>query len=176
MSARILERRETWVSPWVRLVAKDVEFQPGSAPERYHCFGQSDYVVVLARTPEGLIPIVQQYRPAVDDYPWEFPAGLLETDEDPETCCRRELKEEAGLDVLALQHLGTCYPDTGRLENRIHVFFARTTAPDPDFIPEPGMALQFVDEHELHAQVRSGVFRHQLHLGVLTLARVNGVL
>ncbi len=78
-SARIVSRSEMYVSPWVRLVTKEVEFFSGQRPETYHALSQADYVTVFAVTRSGLIPIVRQYRPAVEAYTWELPAGLAET-------------------------------------------------------------------------------------------------
>src|SRR5205085_4423199 len=95
--AKILSRKETPVSPWVKLVSKEVEFAPGQRAEVYHSLSQADYIAVLAQTPGGLIPIVRQYRPAVAAYTWELPAGLLEAGETPEDACRREVREETGL-------------------------------------------------------------------------------
>ncbi|MCC8171174.1 MAG: NUDIX hydrolase [Parabacteroides sp.] len=38
---------------------------------------------------------------------WAFPGGFLEPDEDADTCARRELKEETGLDGIPLEQLRT---------------------------------------------------------------------
>ena len=42
-------------------------------------------------TPAGKIPIVRQFRPAIEDFAWELPAGLVEPGEKPMDCARREL-------------------------------------------------------------------------------------
>src|SRR2546425_6723543 len=69
---RIISRAETSLSPWVRIVEKEVLFGPGSETQQYHSLRVSDYVAILARTPSGLIPIVRQYRPAIEACTWEF--------------------------------------------------------------------------------------------------------
>jgi ADP-ribose pyrophosphatase len=173
--ARILSRAETVVSPWVRLVEKTVEFGHGEPPQTYHCFAQADYVVAIARTPSGRIPIIRQFRPAVNCETWEFPAGLLEVGETPESCCRRELQEEAGLTVTTAHSLGAFFPDTGRLENRIHVFVADSSEPDPAFVPEAWLSVAFVSPSELRDRILGGSFIHQLHLGALALAYLKGL-
>jgi len=172
---RILSRKEVRVSPWVCLVSKEVEFDPGAAPEVYHCLSQPDYIAILARTRSGLIPIVQQYRPAVDTCTWELPAGLLEQGENPEDACRRELKEETGLHAESVTYLGSYYADTGRLENRLHAFFVQTDDPDPTFLPEPRVSVKFVTGEKLRGHIISGEFRHQLHLGLLGVASLLGL-
>ena len=173
--ASITHRSATRVSPWVSLVRKTVAFSPDGVPEIYHCLSQPDYVSVFARTRGGLIPIIRQYRPAVEAYTWELPAGLLEAGESPDAACRRELKEEAGLEVVQLTSLGSCYADTGRLENRIHAFFAVTSDPDPAFIPESGLSVSFVETKTLREYILTGQFNHQLHLALLALVSVRGL-
>lgn len=167
---RILSRDEVRVSPWVCLVRKEVELPANPNVEVYHCLAQPDYIAILARTRRGLIPIVRQFRPAVEACTWELPAGLLEPGEAPEQACRRELREEAGLEAESITSLGTFYADTGRLQNLLHAFFVRATDPDPSFIPEPGLSLEFVTGERLRRLILAGEFRHQLHLGLVGLA------
>lgn len=173
--ARILARSETRLSPWVCIVRKEVEFVPGQEAEVYHCLSQPDYVAILAQTRSGLFPIVRQYRPAVEAYTWELPAGLLAQGEDPANGCRRELKEETGLEAETIVSLGNYYPDTGRLENRIHPFFVLASDPDPEFGCEPGLSVEFVTARSLREYVLSGRFNHQLHLGLFALVSLMGL-
>ena len=67
----------------MEVIAREVEFAPGEAPQIYHAVGQLDYLAILARTPDGRIPLVRQYRPALEAFTWELPAGLVENGEDP---------------------------------------------------------------------------------------------
>lgn len=171
-SARVVAREETRVSPWVRIVGKTVDFGRGGKQEIYHCIAQADYVAILARTASGQIPIVRQFRPAVEEYTWELPAGLLEPGESHEEACRRELAEEVGVQTLSLRRLGSTMPDTGRLNNRMHAFAALTGPPDEAMAGEPGIDARFVMPKELRHMIRVGEFVHQLHLGVLALAAI----
>src|SRR5262245_58384585 len=119
---RIVARRETVVSPWVRLVTKDVEFEPGHPVQTYHALKPADYVSIVARTRGGLVPVVRQYRPAVEAFTYELPAGTVDPGEDPRETCRRELLEETGLTALSIASVGEYFADTGRIENRVYVF------------------------------------------------------
>lgn len=173
--ARVLSRHATSVSPWVTVVRKEIEFAPGQPPEVYHCLAQADYVAILAVTPDGRVPIVRQFRPAVESYTWELPAGLLDAGEEPEAACRRELREETGLAARSVAYVGAFYADTGRLENPLHAFFVRASEPDPAFVEEPNLTVAFVTMEALRDLIRRGAFRHQLHLGVLATAHVAGL-
>lgn len=175
MSVRIISRNEVRVSPWVSIVGKEIEFATDQQANIYHCLSQPDYIAILARTRQGLIPLVRQYRPAVEAYTCELPAGLLEQGENPVEACRRELKEETGLDAVSITNLGSYYADTGRLENRLHAFFVLASDPDPEFTPEPGLSVDFVNAQTLKSYILSGEFKHQLHLGLFTLATLMGL-
>lgn len=56
-----------------------------------------DGVMILAITEDDEIIILRQYRPAIGDYLYELPAGMIDENEDIETAARRELFEETGL-------------------------------------------------------------------------------
>jgi ADP-ribose pyrophosphatase len=172
--SRIVSRTETVLSPWVRLVANTVETTPGAPGQIYHSFAQADYMAVLARTPSGHIPIVRQFRAAVGCETWELPAGLVESGESAESCCRRELREETGVVAEEVHALGAFFTDTGRLENRIHVFAVEASEPDRAFVQEPGLSVAFVSPAELRDRILEGTFTHQLHLGVLAIASLKG--
>lgn len=164
------------VSPWVELVAKTVRFRPAAEPEVFHCLSQSPYVGVIAQLPDGRIPLVRQFRPCVEDFTWEFPAGTVDDGETPGMSAKRELSEEAGLTALEMQSLGVLHPDTGRLEFPCYGFFCRTGPPTHGFVPEEGMEVRFVTLPELKEMVLANEFRHQLHLGYLAVAMIKGLL
>ena len=117
-------------------------------------------------------PIVRQYRPALEAFTWELPAGLAEPDEDLAEGCRRELLEETGYPTRAIHPLGTAAPCSGRLSNRIHSFFLETGERVADFVPEPGLTVELVTPSELVDMIKSGEFVSQLHLGALLLAEL----
>ena len=169
---RVMSRQTIRISPWVDVVAREVEFAPGAAPEVYHAVAQQDYLAIVARTPSGHFPIVRQYHPALESFTWELPAGLAEPNEDLAEGCRRELLEETGYPTRAIHPLGTASPCTGRLSNRIHSFFLETGDRVADFVPEAGIAVRLVTAAELVDMIKAGEFVSQLHLGALLLAEL----
>lgn len=68
--------------------------------------------------------LIRQYRWAAQDVIWEIPAGTLEPGEDPETCARRELEEEAGARAGTLQRLTSIWTTPGFTDELIHLFVA----------------------------------------------------
>jgi 8-oxo-dGTP pyrophosphatase MutT (NUDIX family) len=171
---RIRARRTTAVSPWISIIAREVEFSRGEAPQVYHAVAQADYISIVALTPSGKIPIVRQYRPAIEAFAWELPAGLVDPGEAPAEGCRRELREETGLTARAVHALGANCACTGRLDNRIHNFFVAAGARVADFEPEPGISVKLVSPAEIVRLIRRGDFVSQLHIGALLLAELHG--
>jgi 8-oxo-dGTP pyrophosphatase MutT (NUDIX family) len=173
---RIRSRKTTRISPWVEIVAREVEFAPDATPETYHAIAQADYIAILARTPDDRFPIVRQYRPAIEAYSWELPAGMVDAGEDPATTCARELLEETGYPARAVHPLGTYAPCTARLSNRIHSFFVETGDLPPDAQSEAGIAVRLVTASELAEMIRTGEFTLHLHIGTIALAAMRGLI
>jgi 8-oxo-dGTP pyrophosphatase MutT (NUDIX family) len=173
---RIRSRRITAVSPWMSIIAREVEFSRGAPVEVYHAVEQADYIAIVAITRSGKIPIVRQYRPALEAFSWELPAGLVDPGEKPVDCCRRELLEETGLVARAIHPLGETVPCTGRLNNRIHSFFVATGERVASFEPEPGIRVKLVSPAEIAHLIQAGTFTSQLHIGALLLAELHGFL
>jgi 8-oxo-dGTP pyrophosphatase MutT (NUDIX family) len=169
---KITGRRTTAVSPWMQIVAREVEFSAGAAPQVYHAIDQPDYIAIVALTPQGWIPIVRQYRPAVESFTWELPAGMLDQGETAEACCVRELKEETGFSARAVHALGSYAPCTARLSNQLHSFFVET---DERGQPsDTDIEMRLVTPTELAGLIVSGEFVLQLHIGALLLAGLRG--
>jgi len=168
---KIRSREIVKISPWVEIVAREVEFKPDTT-EVYHAVKQQDYLAIVAVTPGGQFPIVRQYRPALESFTWELPAGLVDPGEDPAEGCRRELLEETGYPTQAMHPLGIAAPCSGRLSNHIHSYFVATGERIADFVPEPGLDVRLVTPAELVDMIKSGEFVSQLHLGALLLAEL----
>lgn len=171
---KILGRKRIPISPWAEIIEKTVQFAPDSPPEIYHCVTQAPYVGILALTPDGRIPIVRQFRPAVEEFTWEFPAGTVEDGETPERAARRELREEAGLESADWLYLGQFHPDTGRMQVAAHAYFAASARPVEGFVPEKGIDVRYVRHAELKQMILSGEFRHQVHLALYAAMLARG--
>jgi ADP-ribose pyrophosphatase len=103
---------------------REIEFSPREPTQIYHAVTQLDYLAIVALTPDGRFPIVRQYRPALEMFTWELPAGLAELDEDAAEGCKRELLEETGYPTRDIHLLGTAAPCSGRLGNLSILIFA----------------------------------------------------
>jgi ADP-ribose pyrophosphatase len=169
---KIKARQTINVSPWIDIIAREVEFSPDEPTQVYHAVDQLDYLAIVALTPDGRLPIVRQYRPALEAFTWELPAGLAERGEDPAEGCQRELLEETGYPTRAIYSLGTAAACSGRLSNRIHSYFLQTGERIENFTPEQGLTVELATPLELVRMIKAGEFIQQLHLGALLLAEL----
>ena len=172
---KLISKTQTPISPWVHLVEKVVQLEPDGPPATYHCLTQAAYVGVFAQTEDGRIPIVQQYRPCVESYTWEFPAGTLDAGDTPEGAARREVLEETGLHLTTLTYLGNFHPDTGRLQVESHAFYARAGRVPQEFAGEKGLSVRYVSHDDLKGMIVSGEFKHQLHVAIYAAAVVRQI-
>jgi len=173
---KIKGKRTTKLSPWADIIEREIEFAPGAKPEIYHAVGQPDYIAMLAVTPDGKIPIVRQYRPAIEAFTWELPAGTVDPGESAAQAASRELMEETGYPSLKVRPLGTFAPCSGRLANKVHSFFIEAGDKAPDHQPETGIEVRLVTPGGLSVIIKAGKFDSQQHLGTLMLARLHGLL
>lgn len=158
----------------MKIIERAVEFAPDAELQLYHAVDQQDYVAIVAALPDGRIPIVRQYRPAVESFTWELPAGLVDAGEEPVVCCRRELQEETGLTAHAVHALGAFAPCTARLSNRVHSFFVEAEQVSKVGAAEAGIECKLVTSAQLAKLIVAGDFVLQLHIGALLLAAVHG--
>ena len=129
---------------------------------RHRLFNQTEYTAVISREliqrPEAAgvliyddaqqkFALIEQFRiGAMDDqdsaWQLEIIAGVLDGDESPESCIRREALEESGCQIEHLQHLFSFYPSAGACAELFHLYSAAAD------LPEQGGVFGMPDEGE----------------------------
>lgn len=82
----------------------------------------SPSVVIIPMIDDENVFVIKQYRKAVDKVLYEFPAGLLESGEDPKEAALRELQEEIKYTADKIEFLLICILLQALLMKRL-VFF-----------------------------------------------------
>ncbi|MGU3311575.1 NUDIX domain-containing protein [Acinetobacter sp. M5A5_2a] len=143
----------SYISEDVEITSREYVFrgfiQVEKVSLRHRLFNQSEYTPVIQRElihrPEAAgvllysdqkqqFALIEQFRVgALDDphSPWqlEIIAGVLDGDETPESCIRRESLEESGCAVQDLQHLFSFYPSAGACSELFHLYVSETDLP-----------------------------------------------
>ena len=87
-----------------------------------------DWVVIVPvfKDEDGVVRVIveQQYRHGSDSVTREFPAGLVESDENALDAALRELLEETGLRAGKVTMLGNLSPNNAFMSNRQYFFLA----------------------------------------------------
>ncbi|MGV9878427.1 NUDIX hydrolase [Streptomyces sp. NPDC003006] len=94
-----------------------------------------DAAVVVARDDEGLVALLSADFPRHGGEYLFLPGGRREDGESPESCARRELREEAGVAAAQLRPLGT-YAVTLGSAARVHLYEARGLTSGPQELTE----------------------------------------
>ena len=167
MTPTIIRRDEVFKTPYFRLIGKHVT---GEAGDPFYALELPDYVSIVAQTTNGDLVLVKQFRPAVEAVTLELPAGLVDLGDTPERTAIRELKEETGFVAERVTLVGCMKPDTGRLGNRMWVYFAPDVVRDRDAAPESGMEVVVRTPAQVSHALADGTFDHALHVAALLLA------
>ncbi len=80
----------------ISLIEEDVVLPTGQAIT-HTTIHHPGAAVILPITAEGHIVLVHQFRPSLNKWLLELPAGTREGNEEPLCCAKRELEEETGL-------------------------------------------------------------------------------
>ncbi len=129
---------------------------------RHRLFNQAEYTPVIQRElirrkeaagvliyndKQQKFALIEQFRVgAMNDpvSPWqlEIIAGVLDGDESPESCIRRESLEESGCELADIDLLFSFYPSAGACDEIFHLFVAQAE------LPETGGIFGMPDEGE----------------------------
>lgn len=114
---------------WTKLIVAGVRSQDGRVvPHDIEDHGEAACVLpynprrrtaVLVRQPRAPVLYAADVQETL-----EAVAGIIEQNEPPAACARREAKEEAQLDIEAVEHVFTAWTMPGLSTERMHFFLA----------------------------------------------------
>lgn len=88
---------------------------------KYHA---SDVVIVVPFLDRQRLLMIRQYRYPVGKVLLEFPAGHVDSGEDPLETARRELAEETGYVAKKIEYVYRYHPSVSRTKQQVHIFRA----------------------------------------------------
>jgi len=123
-------------------LARETHSMPDGREAHFEVIHHPGGAAALPVLEDGQLLLIRQFRPAIDDYIYEIPAGRLEVGETAAFCIERELKEEVGYHPNRVESLGYVYSSVGFCNERIYLFIATelqqtATAHEVDEFIEP---------------------------------------
>jgi ADP-ribose pyrophosphatase len=86
-------------------------------------------VPILQGTHGPEVVLIRNWRPSVETWVWELPAGTLELNEEPEKCAGRELEEETGFSAATIRYLTRFYTSPGLSDELMWAYAAQGLTP-----------------------------------------------
>lgn len=96
---------------------------PDNQVGKYIVSDAPDWVIVIAEINDKFL-MVKQWRHGENALSIEFPGGVIDSGEKPETAALRELKEETGYEAKKITYLGKANPNPALMSNHVHFFAA----------------------------------------------------
>jgi len=128
---KIITKKPLWTGKFLRTVlisysahcnsSNTVEKRDWESVERVNCGG---IVGIVPVTDDGDIILIRQFRPPVNGYVIELPAGLCDIGETLEDAARRELLEETGYAAASMRLLIKGPMSSGSSSEMLTVFVA----------------------------------------------------
>jgi len=122
--------------------------------------------------------MVHQWRHGTQELSIEFPGGVLEDGESPETGARREFEEETAYKAERFVKLGSLRPNPAIMTNTIHFYLAENLSPlakqkldEDEFVD-----VKLIGERELIMGMGKPPFIHSLSTSALALYQIKQTL
>lgn len=147
MTRKSLVVKETtrYLGKWIECVEISYQDEQGHIRswEGIHRENRADAVIIVPRLiHSGDYILIKQFRPPLDAYILEFPAGLIDVGETPEATAIRELKEETGYVGEVIHRTPRLYTSPGILSEACFYVFIEidetlAANQNPQSSPEP---------------------------------------
>lgn len=113
----------------INLLTKRIKLPSGHTSD-FEIIIHPGAVLIIPFLSKEKVIILRQFRPVINSYLYELPAGTLKTAESPLLCCQRELIEETGFSAKKLKRLGEIYPVPGYSTEKIRIYKAEGLKPE----------------------------------------------
>ncbi len=122
-SSKIFEATDGKGTTYMKLYQDRVRTPKGNVVT-YTRYYASDVVIVVPFLDDEKLVMIRQYRYPLGKVILEFPAGHVESGEDPAETARRELEEETGYRAGKMEYVYTYHPAVSRTKQNVHVYRA----------------------------------------------------
>lgn len=163
-------------APWLKVHSEDCQLPSGKVLTDFYTLWQPDWVLILAQDLDGLWILTRQYRHGTGRMEIEFPAGIVDRNEDHVAAARRELQEEcahAGGEWKAIRSLPV-NPD--RHKGRFHIVRGMGVARQGQTAFDDAEQIETfkADTARVRAMIAEGLIAHPHHIAAFLLLEALG--
>ena len=155
-------------TPWFEIESEEYDL-PHLKGKPIYRMNIPESVLIVALTKNREIIFVRQFRPAINEWTLELPAGAIEKGEDKKEAAKRELLEESGYVCEDLEYVASARVSVDRINSRGYVFFGRNVVRSDKFSPEDGTEVKLMTFEELKKFAISGKCHYVSGLGCILL-------
>ena len=169
MKWKLLSSRTVVKDTWVNLTADDCQMPNGTMIAPFYVSHAPDFVVVIAVTEDGKIPMIWQYRHGLQEVILEVPAGCVEPGESFEKAAIRELMEETGYQAEHVEFLCKTAPNASCLTNYAWCYLAegaRKVGEQQLDVTEE-IAVEAMEIEQVKKALRNGEIPQAVHMAAL---------
>lgn len=124
----------------------------------------TDWVNVVALTPDDQVVLVRQFRHGTNRQTLEVPGGMIDEGESALAAGQRELREETGYATARWLEIGVVEPNPAIQTNRCHTLLALDVERVGELALDPGeaLAVELAPLADIEGLVRAGAITHAL--------------
>lgn len=169
----VYEQQELVSTPIVSIKSGPARCARTGREKEFIRFDFSDWVNVVALTPDDQLVLIKQFRYGSKRSEVEIPGGMVDPGEDPITAGCRELLEETGFSGTDPEIIGKVCPNPALQDNFCYTILVQDAVKTAPQRMEDMEDIEYFlhSYHEVEELVRQGVIQHGLVLNALMFFR-----